>query len=89
MASCKYGAECGLEADCDVCQCCNEVHPCECPQDEDLEGFDSGWLCGCGAYNEHDFHCDFCGAEPPWGCPCDGHDESDDECGELLPELFR
>ena len=32
---------------------------------------DQGWLCTCGNYQEDDFHCSECGAEPPWGCACD------------------
>ena len=33
LGSCKYGAECGLVVDCE-CDCCIEVHPCECePED--------------------------------------------------------
>lgn len=44
----------------------------------------SGWLCSCGAWMDHDFHCDDCGAEPPWGCDCcqDAADEEDDYDGE-------
>ncbi len=30
----------------------------------------AGWLCNCGEWNDHDEHCDTCGAEPPWGCDC-------------------
>jgi hypothetical protein len=39
----------------------------------------AGWCCWCGAYNETEFHCAHCGAEPPWGCPCDFHDGPDDD----------
>jgi hypothetical protein len=48
-----------------------------------------GWLCSCGAWNDHDFHCDDCGAEPPWGCGCfvcDGEDDDDDDCCDDLGE---
>jgi hypothetical protein len=40
---------------------------------------DEGWLCGCGTWMDHSFHCDGCGAEPPWGCPCDVCSEPPDE----------
>lgn len=48
--------------------------------DHDLE---LGWHCTCGAWNDHDFHCDDCKADPPWGCDCsfcepDGFDEEDE-----------
>ncbi len=39
---------------------------------------DPGWLCSCGEYNDHDFHCDACHAEPPWGCDCCATDDWDD-----------
>lgn len=44
-------------------------------------GLDGGWLCNCGAWLDHDFHCDHCGAEPPWGCACceDSEDEGRDD----------
>lgn len=29
-----------------------------------------GWLCVCGKFEESEFHCSECGAEPPWGCDC-------------------
>ena len=40
---------------------------------------ESGWLCDCGAWNDHDFHCDACLREPPWGCDCGCRDLEDDE----------
>jgi hypothetical protein len=40
-----------------------------------------GWICVCGAYEESDFHCVHCGAEPPWGCDCGCQDE-DEEYGD-------
>ncbi|KAA3644534.1 MAG: hypothetical protein DWQ07_14030 [Chloroflexi bacterium] len=36
---------------------------------------DPYWLCVCGHYEESDFHCSRCGAEPPWGCDCSYCDE--------------
>lgn len=36
--SCKYGAECGLIAQCDVCGCCCTDHECEC-EDEEFDDF--------------------------------------------------
>lgn len=46
-----------------------------------------GWLCSCGHFEESDFHCSVCGAEPPWGCDCiicqclsgEDYEECDDE----------
>jgi hypothetical protein len=38
-----------------------------------------GWLCVCGQFNEHEFHCDNCKSEPPWGCDCDFCNEPDYE----------
>ena len=46
-----------------------------CPHDwEDFES--SGWICGCGEYNEEVLHCISCGNCPPWGCGED-HDNLD------------
>ncbi len=38
-----------------------------------------GWLCWCGAWMDHDFHCDSCGVVPPWGCECCEDEDSDDD----------
>jgi hypothetical protein len=41
-----------------------------------------GWLCVCGHFEESEFHCSNCGAEPPWGCDCGEHVEYEDEDDE-------
>ncbi len=43
---------------------------------------DDGWLCSCGHYNDHDFHCDECLNQPPWGCDCDSCSELDEKLDE-------
>ncbi len=34
LGSCKYGAECGMTLNCE-CDCCIDVHPCECEPEND------------------------------------------------------
>lgn len=29
------------------------------------------WMCRCGHYEESDYHCSCCGAQPPGGCACE------------------
>jgi hypothetical protein len=48
-----------------------------CDMREDVS--EAAWMCGCGHYEESDFHCSRCGGEPPWGCDCGQHDEHEPE----------
>ncbi len=39
-------------------------------KEEKEDEFKYHWMCRCGQYIESEFHCSFCGNEPPWGCDC-------------------
>lgn len=87
-ASAVYGQDCWY-----VCKHCSAwveaeyVWALEEAAEVELDDQDeaTGWLCGCGNFQDDGFHCDECLAEPPWGCDCSfcdvdvGEDFEDDD----------